>query len=84
MSILLLGHWDHGGNLVIDESIALEDGDQESIDALVEEQGDEDGMAWACEFLVDRHSEALREAYATYVEDEGGRIIDEAEGLDIP
>jgi hypothetical protein len=82
MSVLLLGRWDYGGNLVIEESYDVEDGDQETIDALVESQDNEDGNAWACEFLVDEHSRAIQEAYVTYVAHEGTRLIDEVQGIE--
>jgi hypothetical protein len=81
MSTLLLGRWDHGGNLVIEESHQVEDGDQAAIDGLVDDQGD-DGMAWACAFDVDSHSAAVQRAYDEYVRDQDGRLIDEAEGFD--
>ncbi|GBQ04371.1 hypothetical protein SSP531S_58650 [Streptomyces spongiicola] len=82
MAILLLGHYDHGGNLVIEESLTFEDDDQKSMDAVVAEQDNEDGMAWACSFLVDRHSDAVQRAYEEYVNDAGGQLIDEAEGFE--
>ncbi|MGA5411638.1 hypothetical protein ACPCSC_30825 [Streptomyces lavendulocolor] len=80
MSVLLLGRWDLGGNLVIEESHQIEDGDQATADALVDDQGDENNDAWAAEFDVDRHSDAIQRAYEEYVADEGTRLIDEVEG----
>lgn len=80
MSILLLGRWDHGGNLLIEESLEIEDGDQEAIDGLVDDQDDDDSMAWACEFLTDSHSTAVQMAYEEYVADDGTQLIDEAYG----
>ncbi|MEU0110671.1 hypothetical protein ABZ313_35645 [Streptomyces sp. NPDC006251] len=83
MSTLLLGRWDHGGNLVITESHQVEDGDQETIDALVADQDNADNMAWACDFDVDHHGDAVQRAYEEYVRDGGGvELIDEAEGFE--
>lgn len=82
MSTLLLGRWDNGGNLVIEESHQIEDGDQTTADALVDGQDDENNDAWAAEFDVDRHSDAVQRAYEEYVADEGTRLIDEAEGFE--
>ncbi|MGX5183368.1 hypothetical protein ACWKT5_11260 [Streptomyces avermitilis] len=82
MSTLLLGRWDHGGNLVIEESHQVEDGDQDTIDGLVDDQDNDDGMAWACAFDVGSHSAAVQRAYDESVRDQGGRLIDEAEGFD--
>lgn len=80
--ILLMGHKDHGGNLVIDSSDEFPDDIPASvIDALVDEQDDEDGMAWGASFLVDTHRKACQQAYAEYVEDEGGRLIDNVHGI---
>ncbi|MET9861984.1 hypothetical protein ABZY93_22220 [Streptomyces smyrnaeus] len=83
MSILLLGRWDHGGNLVIEESHVIEDGDQTTIDRHVERQDNSDRMAWACEFLVDQHRRAVQAAYEEYVRDEGARLVDEVEGFEL-
>jgi meiotically up-regulated gene 157 (Mug157) protein len=82
MSILLMGRWDHGGNLVIEESYEVEDGDQESIDGFVDDQDDDDSMAWACEFETDSHSSAVQMAYEEYVADEGSRLIDDVYGFE--
>ncbi|MFJ8677353.1 hypothetical protein [Streptomyces sp. NPDC093589] len=82
MSTLLLGRMDHGGTLVIEESHQIEDDDQDTIDALVVGQDNSDSMAWACEFDVDRHSDAVQRAYEEYVRDEGGRLIDDVEGYE--
>ncbi|OII61195.1 hypothetical protein BJP40_06615 [Streptomyces sp. CC53] len=77
MSFLLLGRWDHGGNLVLEDALEVDIDDQEAIDSIVDAQDNEDGMAWASTFLTDTYEEAVREAYETYVKDEGTRIIDE-------
>ena len=82
MAILLLGNWDHGGNLVITKSHSFEDDDQEGINSAVADQGDEDQMAWACSFLVDSHKEAIQEAYETYVAHEGTRLFDNVEDFE--
>jgi hypothetical protein len=82
VSILLLGRWDHGGNLVIEESYEVKDGDQESIDELVDDQDNDDSMAWASEFLTDSHSSAVQMAYEEYVVDEGTRLIDDVYGFE--
>lgn len=81
MAILLLGRWDHGGNLLIEDSQEFEDNDDEGMDAVVNAQDDEDHMAWAASFLVDDHSRAVQRAYEEYVRDDGGRLIDESEGF---
>ncbi|MEW2434387.1 hypothetical protein AB0952_09405 [Streptomyces caniferus] len=80
MSTLLLGRWDSGGNLVIEESHQIEDGDQTAVCTLVDEQDNENNDAWAGEFDVDRHRDAVQRAYEEYVAHEGTRLIDEAEG----
>ncbi|MEU5476896.1 hypothetical protein [Streptomyces mirabilis] len=82
MSTLLLGRWDHSGNLVIEESHKVEDGDQATIDGLVDDQDNSDSNAWSCEFDVDRHSDAVQSAYEEYVRDEGTRLVDKAEGFE--
>ncbi|AWI32634.1 hypothetical protein [Streptomyces tirandamycinicus] len=84
MSTLLLGRWDHGGNLVITESHQVEDGDQATIDALVEDQDDADSMAWSCAFDVDRHADAVQRAFEEYVRDgfDAEGLIDEVEGFE--
>ncbi|MEJ8654669.1 hypothetical protein WKI65_43225 [Streptomyces sp. MS1.AVA.3] len=81
MSTLLLGRWDWGGDLVIEESHQIEDGDA-AADALVEGQDDERNDAWACTFDVDRHSDAVQCAYEEYVAHEGTRLIDEVDGYE--
>jgi len=82
MAILLLGRYDHGGTLHIEESLTFPDDDQESIGAVVAEQDNEDGMAWACSFAVDRHADAVQEAYEEYVRDEAGDLVDDVEGFE--
>lgn len=81
MSILLLGRWDWGGNLRIDGSHEVVDGDQEEIDRLVDGQGDPNS-AWAVEFLVDTHREAVQLAYEEYVADSDGGLIDDVQGFE--
>ena len=84
MSTLLLGRWDHGGNLLIEESHQVADDDQEAIDALVEAQDNDDCMAWAAEFDVDSHTAAVQRAYEEYVRDGFGAegLTDEVEGFE--
>ncbi|MET9470466.1 MULTISPECIES: hypothetical protein [unclassified Streptomyces] len=80
--ILLMGRYDHGGNLHIESSDEFpEDTPDSTLDALADEQDNEDGMAWAASFLVDRHRDACQEAYETYVKDEGGSLIDDVWGV---
>ncbi|WP_330335650.1 hypothetical protein OHS33_39115 (plasmid) [Streptomyces sp. NBC_00536] len=85
METLLLGRWDHGGNLVIEESHLFEDAaaDAAAMQALVDGQDDEDGMAWADAYPT-THLEAIQAAYEEYVHEEdndgktvGGALIDE-------
>ncbi|MET7605901.1 hypothetical protein ABZS96_25980 [Streptomyces avermitilis] len=73
MSVLLIGRWD-AETLEIEESHTVGDGDQEAVDALLD--GRPSGW-WACEYLVDRHSEAVRRAYEELVP--GEHLVDEAE-----
>lgn len=80
MSVLLLGRWDHGGNLVIEESHVIEDGDDETADALVDEH-ETDNMVWAAEFDVDTHEAAVQRAFNEYV-DEGDNLIDIITGFE--
>ncbi|MGW7090017.1 hypothetical protein ACWGH2_41910 [Streptomyces sp. NPDC054871] len=82
MSTLLLGRWDSGGNLLIEESHQIEDGDQAHADALVDEQDNEHNDAWADQFDVDRHSNAVQLAYEQYVAHEGTRLIDKVDGFE--
>ncbi|MFD3422617.1 hypothetical protein [Streptomyces decoyicus] len=82
MFTLLLGRWDHGGNLVIEESHQILVVDQATAEALVDDQDNENCDAWACAFDVDRHSDAVQRAYEEYVAHEGTRLIDEAEGFE--
>ncbi|MGW2415981.1 hypothetical protein ACWCV5_27975 [Streptomyces tubercidicus] len=82
MSTLLLGRWDHGGNLVVEESHQIVDGDQATADALVGAQDNEDSDAWAFEFYVDRRSDAVQRAYEECVAHAGTQLIDEAEGYE--
>ncbi|MEU6056965.1 hypothetical protein [Streptomyces sp. NPDC047097] len=81
MTILLLGRWDHAGNLTVEETVEVnddqdEDDRQAEMDAIVDAQDNEDNMAWACSYLVDTPEEAMRDAYEEYVQFEGGKIID--------
>lgn len=80
--ILLMGRWDDGGNLHIESSDEFPDSTPEKeLDDLVDEQDNEDNMAWAASFLVDGHTRAVQEAYETYVKDEGGSLIDDVWGV---
>ncbi|MET9776222.1 hypothetical protein ABZ023_18510 [Streptomyces sp. NPDC006367] len=81
MTILLLGRWDHGGNLTIEESHTVADEDQAAVDRHVNGQDDTDGMAWAATFYLDTHRQAIQDAYEEYVRDEGGRLIDNVHGI---
>ena len=81
MSILLLGHWDAWGNLRVEESHEVEDGNQEEIDPLVGAQDDANN-AWACEFLVDDHRTAVQMAYEEYVAHKGTRLVDIVHGVE--
>lgn len=81
MTIMLLGRWDHDGNLTIEESHETEPGDQTAIDALVQGQDDPDGMAWAASFETDTHKQAVTEAYEVYVRDAGVLLVDEVGGV---
>ncbi|MEU5430802.1 hypothetical protein AB0H73_35090 [Streptomyces olivoreticuli] len=81
MAVALIGRWNGDGDLVIEESHAVEDGDRAGIDALVLPHTGTDGF-WACEFLVDRHSDAVQRAYEEFARDEGGDVVDEAEGFE--
>lgn len=81
MSTLLLGRWNHSGNLVITASHQIADGDQEAIDALVHAQADT--SPWACAFDVDRHADAVQRAYEEYVrDDDDADLVDEAQGFE--
>lgn len=81
MSTLLLGRWDDSGNLVITSSHQIEDGDQAAIDALVRAQ--DARTAWACEFDVDHHGDAVQRAYEEYVrDDDDADLIDDVQGFE--
>ncbi|MEE1838179.1 hypothetical protein [Streptomyces sp. SP17KL33] len=82
MSILLLGHYDHGGTLVVTESLEFEDDDEESMAAESEKHYGGRDTAWACSFAVDRHSDAVQRAYDEYVRGSGDGFLDEAEGFE--
>ncbi|MFJ4680534.1 hypothetical protein [Kitasatospora sp. NPDC088783] len=79
MSILLYGHWTATGDLEITGSVRLRDGDQEAIDALVADRVGDDG--WACEYLVDRHREAVQLAHEELA-DGTTCVVDEVEGYE--
>ncbi|MFF4188167.1 hypothetical protein ACFYZ9_33730 [Streptomyces sp. NPDC001691] len=89
MSTLLIGHYTRPfdtydeGTLVITSSHQVEDGDQDTIDALVEELAD-DNLAWAAEFDVDSHKAAVQRAYDVYVHDPHGAegLVDEVEHVE--
>ncbi|RSS87001.1 hypothetical protein EF903_17980 [Streptomyces sp. WAC05292] len=87
MQTLLLGRWDHGGNLLIEESHQIADDDQAAIDVRVDAQDDDDSMAWADSFPTATHREAIEAAYEEYVHEEhdgrnvGGSLIDQCTGL---
>ncbi|MFJ8752060.1 hypothetical protein ACIREO_22425 [Streptomyces sp. NPDC102441] len=76
MSVLLIGRWD-AEYLEIEESHTVDDGDQEAIDALLSGRA---GDWWACEYLVDRHCDAVRCAWEELTP--GEYLVDEAEGFD--
>ncbi|MEU9167763.1 hypothetical protein AB0D34_08205 [Streptomyces sp. NPDC048420] len=79
--ILLMGRWDHGGNLHIESSDEFpDDVPDETITALVDGQDDQ---SWSASFLANGHERALQEAYETFVKDEGGSLIDEAWGFQV-
>lgn len=82
MSTLLLGRWDHAGDLRVEESYQVLDDDQDTIDDLVHTQDNTDGMAWACTFDVDSHRVAIQRAFDEYVRSEGTRLVDEVEGVE--
>jgi hypothetical protein len=80
--ILLMGRWDHGGNLVIESSDEFADSHPDKeINALVDEQDNDDNLAWSASFLVDSHRAACQEAYETYVKHEGTTLIDNVWGV---
>ena len=81
MNILLIGHWDHGGNLVITESHGVGTDDTETAQLI--DPDDVGSMGWAAEFNVDTHARAVQEAYEVYVRHEGTRLFDEAEGFTV-
>ncbi|NIY68099.1 hypothetical protein SMALB_6181 [Streptomyces malaysiensis] len=81
----MTGQWDEGGNLIVKTSDELPDDTPDKVtdklaDTLISENGTEFN-GWAASFLVDTHSSAVNEAYATYVEDEGTKIIDNVHGV---
>ncbi|MGW3153775.1 hypothetical protein [Streptomyces sp. NPDC001089] len=79
-----MGHWDDGGNLHIDSSDTFpDDTAEETIDDLVDEQANSTGMAWAASFEVDSHREACQQAHAEYLENQGGRLIDDVYGVKV-
>ncbi|GAA3087309.1 hypothetical protein GCM10020000_87670 [Streptomyces olivoverticillatus] len=81
MAVVLIGRWSGDGDLVVEESHAVEDGDRAGIDALVLPRASADGF-WACEFLVDRHSDAVQRAYEEFARDAGAGVVDEVEGFE--
>lgn len=81
MSTLLVGHWTHSGNLVITSSHQVVDGVQKAIDVLV--NGQTSTTAWACDFDVDSHRNAVQRAYEEYVrDDDDAELIDEFQGVE--
>ncbi|MBP5926716.1 hypothetical protein F3K32_42685 [Streptomyces sp. LBUM 1483] len=82
MSILLLGHYDQGGTLVVTESLEFEDDDEESMAAVSKKHYGGRDTAWACSFDVDRHSAAVQRAYDEYVRGSGDGFLDEAAGFE--
>jgi len=81
MSILLIGLWTWAGHLEITESHTLEDGDQDTIQDLI--QGHDIGELFAAEFLVDGHKAAIQSAYDVYVAaDDKAELIDMVEGFE--
>lgn len=82
--MLLTGRWDCGGNLVVEASKTLPDDTPDAeADAAADALVGDDANGWAASFLVDTHRAACQEAYETYVEDEGGRLIDNVHGIEI-
>ncbi|MFE2184143.1 hypothetical protein [Streptomyces sp. NPDC059455] len=77
MSVLLIGCWD-GDTLTVEQSHTINDGDQEAIDALLAEV---EFDWWACEYLVDRHSEAIQMAYDDQIAP-GEHLVDNVEGYE--
>lgn len=74
--ILLTGHWDEDGNLVIEASASLSDStSDEELEELAK------GYDWAYSYLVDTHDAAAQMAYAEHIHKTGGKLIDEAEGF---
>lgn len=82
MATLLMGRWDHGGNLLIEASLDVEDGNEATIGRYVDEQDDTDGMAWSATFDVDSHRRAVQRAYEEYVRDDGTDLIDQVHGFE--
>ncbi|MFJ6437852.1 hypothetical protein [Streptomyces sp. NPDC091416] len=76
MSVVLIGRWD-AETLEIEESHAVRDGDLEAIGALLSGRS---GIWWSCEYLVDRHRDAVQRAYENLAP--GQVLVDEVEGFD--
>ncbi|WP_371605017.1 hypothetical protein OG345_42120 (plasmid) [Streptomyces sp. NBC_01220] len=81
MARLLMGRWDHGGNLLIEASRNFKDGDDAAMDSYVALHATDD-MAWAATFDVDVHRHAVQRAYEEYVRDEGTDLIDKVHGFE--
>ncbi|MEU2026919.1 hypothetical protein ABZ565_33000 [Streptomyces sp. NPDC016469] len=82
MATLLMGRWDTSGNLLIETSVNVADGDDATMDSYVDDQDNSDGMAWAASFDIDDHSRAVQRAYEEYVRDEGTCLIDKVLGFE--
>lgn len=80
MSILLLGYWNDGGDLIVYRSLTVSTDDQATIDKHV--NGQTRPSPWAATFEVDTHEAAVQEAYETYVQaDKDDRLFDTAHGF---
>lgn len=56
-----MGRFDHGGNLHINSlEIIPDDTPETTLDDLADKQDNEDGLAWACSYLVDSHRDACQ------------------------
>ncbi|MEU7146993.1 hypothetical protein AB0B15_02975 [Streptomyces sp. NPDC045456] len=85
--ILLTGHWDEYGNLVIESSQEFpDDTSSRELDAQAYRELANKQNGWAASFLVDGHSRACQEAYETYVREAGDgspQLIDNVEDVTV-
>ncbi|WP_405814625.1 hypothetical protein OG241_08495 [Streptomyces sp. NBC_01390] len=83
--ILLMGHFDSGGNLIIESSDEFpDDHSQVEIDVLVAEKIGDVPKGFAHSYLVDSHSRAVNQAYQEIVRDggdENSTVIDNVWGV---